>query len=253
MSNKIKEIRTTLGKVGICLQQLESMIEERETIFQMKLTPSSNDTFELINLLQKITQYFKYLQQDLNRSVSGNRETVDQLSASFSSYVVEYSDLYDRLSQDTTIDIQEYKFKRTNTATVGATTNSATTSTPTKTVRFQDQEEEHADNLVELMGTRAFQPYSDQESNSSIDQVDNRQMFAQHQQTLMRQDQDLDQLHSSIKIQHSMGLNINQELDDHIILLNDLESGVDNSQARLTRAGNRLNNFTHKARENGSL
>ncbi|EGW34348.1 uncharacterized protein SPAPADRAFT_59756 [Spathaspora passalidarum NRRL Y-27907] len=240
MSTKIKEIRTTLGKVGICIQELESTIEERESIFQMKLTPSSNDTFELISLLQRIVKYFKYLQDDL-RSV-GNK--AEGLHAEFSSYVVQYCDLYDKLSDDTTIDVREYKFEPTVVSTP----------TTTKTVRFRDEQETFQEDAAELMGTRPFRPYSDQESdNASLDDVDNRQLFAQHQQTLMRQDQDLDVLHSSIKNQHSMGLTINQELDDHIILLNDLEAGVDTAQDRMTRASARLHNFTTKARENGSL
>lgn len=69
----------------------------------------------------------------------------------------------------------------------------------------------------------------------------------------MRQDQDLDTLHQLISRQFSMGQDINQELDDQLIILNDLEQGVDQSLSRLDLANRRIRTFRNLMRENGSL
>ncbi|KAG7663458.1 uncharacterized protein J8A68_003005 [[Candida] subhashii] len=246
---KIKDIKTTLGKVTICLDELASTVEERHSIFQMKLTPTTNDNFELISLLQRIVQYFKYLQDDFS-GISNTTPAIESLLGQFAICSSQYNELYESLLDDTTIDIREYEysFKRPVTST--------------KSVRFQESTHSSTnnnENRDELMGTRAFKPYTDESGDETISDgesfnaSDNREMFAQHQQTLLRQDEDLDVLHSSIRRQHSMGVGINSELDDHLILLNDLESGVDDAGYRLNSAANRLHDFRRKAKENGSL
>lgn len=105
------------------------------------------------------------------------------------------------------------------------------------------------------MGTRhVFKPYKDDpDEQESSEELSNHQMFAQHQQTMMRQDQDLDTLHQLISRQFSMGQDINQELDDQLIILNDLEQGVDQSLSRLDLANRRIRTFRNLMRENGSL
>lgn len=101
-------------------------------------------------------------------------------------------------------------------------------------------------------------PYRDDENDtssiaSSFDLQSNQQIFAQHQQQLLEQDDNLDILHLSVRRQHQMGLGINDEVDEHIILLNDLEQGIDTAHARLNRATNRLKSFQKLCKENGSL
>ena len=50
-----------------------------------------------------------------------------------------------------------------------------------------------------------------------------------------------------------MSQDINHELDDQLIILNDLEQGVDLSLGRLNSANTRLRHFRTLMRENGSL
>ncbi|CAH6719693.1 syntaxin-8 [[Candida] jaroonii] len=224
------------------LNSLEIIIDERLRLINiLKLTPSSNDNFDLINQLGKITKLFKASDSDTPK---------------FKQLVNQYNDLLDQLNDDSTINIEEYKY----------------TIKKNKNVRFKDDSN---DLRNELMGTTKFKSYKDdpEESDkvefndfkpnsnrysdfdgSQFNQdLSNQDLFGQNQQLLSKQDEDLDMLHDSVKIQKSMGLNINEEIDSHLIMLNDLENGVESSQLRLNSANNRLREFRRKFQENGSL
>ncbi|EGV61590.1 hypothetical protein CANTEDRAFT_115052 [Yamadazyma tenuis ATCC 10573] len=235
------------AKTQTLINQLESTIDERKQLFSLKLEPSTNDNFDLINLLDKISKNLNYLQDDCKDS--GNYQRLETTVDRFNSNI-------DSLSHDTSIQIDEYKFK--------IKTRREPVVKEAKSVRFQDDNDDNEENLRnELMGTRTFRPYRDvPDADSEFDDasetsqdsnLNNQQMFAQHQQQLLTQDDDLDVLHESVKIQKSMGLNINQELDEHLIILNDLENGVDVAHRRVRNTNNRLNEFRSKVQENGSL
>ncbi|KAI5963692.1 uncharacterized protein KGF55_002572 [Candida pseudojiufengensis] len=246
-SVKIKEIKSLLYKLRLNIDQIRDLIEERNNLSKLHLEPSTNDNFDLITLFTKTTEYFKLVDDYLLKNK--NVEFQDQ----FDELLEAYNNIYNSLQSDSTIDVSEYKFeKQTNFA-------NHPSNTTTKTVRFKDIPDEE-DSPESQMGINQFKPYKDFEQDitehpqdDQYRDINNHQMFAQHQQTMMRQDQDLDFLHQSISRQNSMGHDINHELDDHIIILNDLEQGVDGSSFRLARATNRINEFRRLARENGSL
>lgn len=48
-------------------------------------------------------------------------------------------------------------------------------------------------------------------------------------------------------------MQIGNELDDHVMLLDDVEEGVDRHQAQFHRARGRLDRFSRKAKDNWSL
>ncbi|GMF04565.1 unnamed protein product [[Candida] boidinii] len=64
----------------------------------------------------------------------------------------------------------------------------------------------------------------EQSKNSSPNNLNNKQLYLDNENELQTQDQLIDNLHNSVSRQHSMGLTINEELDHHMILLNDLET-----------------------------
>ncbi|TFK65992.1 hypothetical protein BDN72DRAFT_772641 [Pluteus cervinus] len=73
------------------------------------------------------------------------------------------------------------------------------------------------------------------------------------QQVLMNeQDDRLDMLSQSINRQHHISLQINDELDVHTGLLEQLDTDLDRTENRLTGARRRLDRFARGARENGS-
>ncbi|ODV79429.1 uncharacterized protein CANTADRAFT_52225 [Suhomyces tanzawaensis NRRL Y-17324] len=244
-----KDVRKALTKVTINLDSLQSSLEERDRLVQtLKLTPSPDDNYDLINIIQKVLKALNYIQDDLVYLINQG-EVVDELIESFKEVSSRYDQYINELTHDAYITVEEYEFIRKDLP--------KEESKKPKTVRFRDDVTEDNEELrTELMGTRAFKPYSDDEPQTdaeSFDHETNQQLFAKHQQTLLDQDQDLDILHESIKRQHSMGRTINTELDDHLILLNDLELGVDVSQQRLNSATHKLLVFRTRVAENGSL
>uniref|UniRef100_A0A0L0P1W6 t-SNARE coiled-coil homology domain-containing protein n=1 Tax=Candidozyma auris TaxID=498019 RepID=A0A0L0P1W6_CANAR len=247
-----KDIRSSFTKIRSYLDQLLANIEERQRLIDvLKLTPSLDDNLDLINLLAKIKKSFQYLHLDIS---AGH---IDAFADQFSTLIDSYKSSLDVLSKDAYIDAHEYEYTDKIVKPEAPELNTK------KLVRFKDYDADEEDNMrSQLMGTSTtIKPYRDdpdQQLDSdalSLQSVDtsNREMFAQHQQQLLEQDQHLDALHDSIRTQHLMGRNINLELDEHLILLNDLERGVDDSGSRLGRASGRLKDFRTKVSENGSL
>lgn len=252
MTVTAKNIRTQQTKIKSHLDQLSGLLEERNRIINLlKLSPSQSDNLDLINLLAKIQTELKYQRQDI---ASG---FVADFAEDFASIVDSYSQLLAELSLDPYVDAQEYVFANKIPTEVAETT-------ARKSVRFKDydgdDDAEDTEQLrSQLMGTSTnFRPYRDEEDDGdrntllSVDTT-NQELFAQHQQQLLQQDQSLDRLHDLVRVQHSMGRSIGDELDEHLIILNDLERGVDTSSTRLGRASSSIRNFQRKVRENGSL
>lgn len=248
------DTRLTISKIRFNLKELESLLEERNNIYDLDLTPSKNDNFELISLLLKTVKYFKFVTKDIDDDI--NSDEKENIGSELEELVLKYNSIYDELSEDSNLDVSEFKYSFTRSVTT-TTTMSKNGDIPFnnvhKSVRFKDTPDDN--DASELMGTRhVFKPYKDDpDEQESSEELSNHQMFAQHQQTMMRQDQDLDTLHQLISRQFSMGQDINQELDDQLIILNDLEQGVDQSLSRLDLANRRIRTFRNLMRENGSL
>lgn len=246
----IKDIKLTISKIKFNLDEINNLQEERNNIYDLDLTPSKNDNFEMISLILKTRQYFTLIEQDMN-DYFDNLEKNGILDE-FMNLVNQYTKIFEELSNDTNIDISEYKY----VYKLPTPSQNGTEANPVqKSVRFRDTPDDN--DASELMGTRhTFQPYKDdpdEDSSVEYEDISDHQMFAQHQQTLMRQDQDLDVLHQLISRQHMMSQDINHELDDQLIILNDLEQGVDLSLGHLNSANTRLRHFRTLMRENGSL
>lgn len=248
------DTRLTISKIRFNLEELESLLEERNNIYDLDLTPSKNDNFELISLLLKTVKYFKFVTKDIDDDI--NSDEKENIGSELEELVLKYNSIYNELSEDSNLDVSEFKYSFTRSVTT-TTTMSKNVDIPFnnvhKSVRFKDTPDDN--DASELMGTRhEFKPYKDDpDEQESSEELSNHQMFAQHQQTMMRQDQDLDTLHQLISRQFSMGQDINQELDDQLIILNDLEQGVDQSLSRLDLANRRIRTFRNLMRENGSL
>lgn len=83
--------------------------------------------------------------------------------------------------------------------------------------------------------------------------VNNHQHLSQQQLTLQEQDGHLDRLASSVSRQHTLSLHIGSELESHLELLDEMDHYADRSQSRLATAKQRLEKFSRKARDNGSV
>lgn len=240
-----KDIKSLINKTKVYLDQLDSVIEERDRLITvLKLVPSSNDNLDLINCLNKIIKSLNYVQDDIinvGNKASVTVDVYDLLVREYQQLKSRYGQLTNNLVDDVYVDINEYQF---------TTKELPELNTPSKSVRFSDKVDQKEPTVEQ-----DFKPYRDDEEESvaSFESQSNPQMFAQHQQQMLSQDEDLGFLHNSVKRQHSMGLQINDEVDDHLIMLNDLEQGVDRSEFMLNNAANSLKRFRQKCRENGSL
>jgi len=122
--------------------------------------------------------------------------------------------------------------------------------TPSKSVRFTDDGNSDDDpNRASLF------PYRDDPSSTTPDHtnLDNQQIHAYHSQVIHDQDEQLDQLGLSIGRQRELSMQIGDELEGQVMLLDDVEEGVDRHQAQFQRARGRLDRFSRKAKENWSL
>ena len=128
------------------------------------------------------------------------------------------------------------------------------TRTSSKSVRFRDADDEADD-----PNRAALFPYRDDPSTTSTPGADahadlsNEQIHAYHSRVIDEQDAQLDQLGASIGRQRELSMQIGDELDGQVMLLDDVEEGVDRHAAQFRRARGRLDRFSRKARENWSL
>lgn len=130
--------------------------------------------------------------------------------------------------------------------------STSTGSRSSKSVRFTDAEDDDAANRAALFPYRD-DPSSDPDAAPDQSHLDNQQIHEYHSQVLRDQDDQLDRLGASIGRQRELSMQIGQELDDHVMLLDDVEEGVDRHQAQFNRARGRLDRFSRKAKENWSM
>jgi syntaxin 8 len=119
-----------------------------------------------------------------------------------------------------------------------------------KSVRFSDNDISEDPNRAQLF------PYRDEpdpEAAPDHQNLDNQQIHEYHSQVLRDQDDQLDQLGLSIGRQRELSMQIGDELEGQVLLLDEVEEGVDRHQAQFVRARGRLDRFSRKARENWSL
>lgn len=124
---------------------------------------------------------------------------------------------------------------------------------PSKSVRFTDNDAAPA---ASGNPQSRYAPYRDDPAEDEPpDQSDlsNQQIHEYHRNVLREQDEQLDRLGESIGRQRDLSIQIGDELDDHAMLLDEVDERVDRHQGQLDRAGKRLGNFARKARENWSL
>lgn len=121
-----------------------------------------------------------------------------------------------------------------------------------KSVRFRDNDDADA---AQDRSALFNQPYRDEDPELPPDQshLDNQQIHEYHSAVLRDQDDQLDTLSASIGRQRELSMQIGDELDGQVLLLDEVEEGVDRHEAQFRRARGRLDRFSRKARENWSL
>ncbi|KAH7414125.1 hypothetical protein DE146DRAFT_18484 [Phaeosphaeria sp. MPI-PUGE-AT-0046c] len=122
-----------------------------------------------------------------------------------------------------------------------------------KSVRFTDNPSDAADIDPNRASLFPYRDEPDPESAPDHSALDNQQIHAYHSQVIADQDEQLDQLGASIGRQRELSMQIGDELDGQVVLLDEVEEGVDRHTAQFRRARGRLDRFSRKAKENWSL
>ncbi|KZM22873.1 hypothetical protein ST47_g5989 [Ascochyta rabiei] len=124
-----------------------------------------------------------------------------------------------------------------------------------KSVRFTDNDDGDADPNRSALFNAPYRddPARDPEAPPDHTHLDNQQIHEYHSQVLRDQDDQLDTLSASIGRQRELSMQIGDELDGQVMLLDEVEEGVDRHDAQFRRARGRLDRFSRKARENWSL
>lgn len=127
------------------------------------------------------------------------------------------------------------------------------TSQSSKSVRFTDNAA--ASSPPDPNRTALF-PYRDDPDDAGPPdhrELDNQQIHTYHAQVMREQDTQLDRLGESIGRQRELSMQIGDELDGQVLLLDEVEEGVDRHQGQFRRARGRLERAGRKARDNWSL
>ncbi|KAF9978175.1 hypothetical protein BGZ73_003556 [Actinomortierella ambigua] len=177
----------------------------------------------------------KTINKNLSRLKEGIQELEADLSRSEEEGALSSKELKER--EDTLISLQQQVEKlealfqdqdNSNAREIlMGRTQTTVTRTSTRTVRFSDT-------VVET------------------DDLDNTQMLQLQQRIVEDQDAHLDRLSESLGRQQEVGLMIGEELDSHVVLLDESEHLVDRTAQRLGHAGKRLANVVRKTKGCGS-
>lgn len=158
------------------------------------------------------------------------------------------------LNEVQTIDISDFKYTRNIPIQQEQQVK--------KSVRFNetlDFEDEQPSNFkpfkdddeTDDLRNELFSDLPPDEEEADLTDSSNKDIFIQHQQQLIHQDEHIGLLAQSVKRQHGLSLDINQELQEQNIMLDDLETQLDDSHKKLTKGHSRLEYFSKKAKENG--
>jgi len=105
-----------------------------------------------------------------------------------------------------------------------------------------------------LLSQPSFAPYTDDpEQGLGIEPSEPATMLQSQRVLMDEQDQYLDLLSHSINRQHHMSLQINEELDVHSNLLQELDTQLDRTEGRLGRARKSLDKVARGVKNNGSV
>ena len=88
-------------------------------------------------------------------------------------------------------------------------------------------------------------------SRQDYDGPDSREIMHSQQHQMASQDNQLDALSASIGRQHHLSLQMNDELETHAELLEEMDTAVESTGARLGRASRRLDRVAKSLKEHG--
>ncbi|OCL07956.1 hypothetical protein AOQ84DRAFT_377215 [Glonium stellatum] len=247
---------TNPSQLFLLADHIKLSLLERQRAISLNLSPNSQDG-QISRSLDSLRSGIEALKNQLQQSPDASLQ--DQLSS-----------LHTQLKDLTTQFASNGQNPSTtlttpNTASLSPDFIAASTQQPaspqphrtaplSKSVRFTDPASPPDPARAALFPYRD-DPDDDDARGSRPDHgaLDNQQIHAYHTRVLREQDAQLDVLGQSIGRQRELSMQIGDELDGQVLLLDEVEEGVDRHQGQFRRARGRLERVSRKARENWSL
>jgi syntaxin 8 len=230
------------SRLTLLSDQTRISIEERNRLRELGLKPSEYEDAEIVHSLKTLRLGIEEVSQQ------GTSSNIDRLVSSYSQLL----ELY-RKDPDVVID-SSLVYVPSEPESIELGSPKTATSTKPKSVRFK---ETLVDDMPEPRSTAYeetfIQPYKDDPEQTEEVPVSASELYQRQQQMMREQDSHLDMLAKSVSRQHELSIQIDEELDSHLELLDDVDRVTDRSHSRLNSAKKRLDVFSRKARENGSI
>lgn len=263
----MSKLTSTAAKLLLLADQTQISINERNRMKLLGLEPSDSEEREIEHSFRTLHDGMQALQDEGGEDhesaalIKKRGETLDKLKRS-------YKELLDLYGQDETVDVASLQ--------LDLAPRPAKPPAASKHVRFRENlVEEHEPHppgpkpkprrtLLEEREELFIQPYRDNDDGavpedrepsltSQAAGLDDHAHMQLQQDTMRDQDEHLDRLALSVSRQHQLSLQISDELDSHLELLDEVDDLTDNSTGRLATARRRLDTFSRKAKNNGSL
>ncbi|KAK8251891.1 hypothetical protein IWZ00DRAFT_505368 [Phyllosticta capitalensis] len=230
---------------------------ERQRAVSLNLAPNSHDG-QISRSLESLDSGIQALEAQLSQNpdeslqdqISRLRSQYSDLSAQFEAPASNAAPPSNTVSSPNNPSLaSDFAAAQSRSSMSGSRTNKS------KAVRFTDDDTDP--DAQEIDPNRAILfPYRDdpsEEEGPDHSEYSNQQIHAYHKNVLREQDEQLDRLGESIGRQRELSMQIGDELDSHVMMLDDVEEGVDRHQSQLDRAGRRLARVGRRARENWSM
>lgn len=248
-----------MAKLLLLADQTQISLDERARMTELGLEPSVDEEREITKSFHTLQNGIETLQDTIDARVS----PATKESKALGQLLVVYGDLVKLYTaQKPELDVKEFELTPPKPPVQPAP----------KHVRFRenlvDVQEPHVSQLHSANGDNRqkdgreelfITPYRDDSdetgrlTDQEIQLETDNEHFQLQQQVMREQDAHLDRLAASVGRQHQLSLDINNELDSHLELLEEVDELTEGSSRRLQNAQKRLNTFSRKARNNGSL
>lgn len=228
---------------------------ERQRAVSLSLEPNSQDS-EISRSLESLREGIESVESDVTRLEASNDEGASDLKDQLVHLRSQYSEMSSQFrgpvaDDDDNDGTESPQFTNVKNSSPDLK-QPVPQHPPSKSVRFMDDSAATEDDLNRR---NLFQPYRDSPSPEGVDTsgMSNQQVYDHHEQVMRDQDDQLDRLGESIGRQHQLSIEIGDELDGHVALLDDVDSGVDRHQSRLGNARRRIDKIRRSAGDNWSM
>ncbi|KAF2842142.1 hypothetical protein M501DRAFT_988403 [Patellaria atrata CBS 101060] len=247
---------TNPSQLFLLADHIKLSLLERQRAISLNLEPSAHDG-QISRSLQQLESGIEALEQSEDESLHTQlpllRSQYNDLSAQFSgSTPLNPSTLTS--PNDASLE-SDFSAARSRPSISPSRLKSPTTINPSKSVRFRDAPSPTRAQSPHPSGAALF-PYRDDPTSEDVEDptahLDNQQIHAYHASVLREQDEQLDLLGASIGRQRELSIAIGNELDDHAMLLDEVDEGIERHMSQLDRAKGKLNGVGRKAKENWS-